>query len=40
MTHLTLTLSGAPAGNYVVEATYRDQINNKSAKLELPFAIK
>jgi hypothetical protein len=40
MTHLTITLTGAPAGSYVIEATYRDQINNKSAKLELPFEIK
>jgi hypothetical protein len=40
MTHLTITLTGAPVGNYIVEATYRDQINNKSAKLELPFEIR
>jgi hypothetical protein len=40
MTHLTITLSGAPRGSYVFAATYRDQVNNKSATLELPFEIK
>jgi len=40
MTHLTIRLSGAPAGNYVFAATYRDQVNGKSANLTLPFEIK
>jgi hypothetical protein len=40
MTHLTITLTGAPRGSYVFAATYRDQINGKSAMLELPFEIK
>jgi hypothetical protein len=40
MTHLTIRLSGAPAGSYVFAATYRDQINGKSANLTLPFEIK
>ena len=40
MTHLTIRLSGAPAGSYVFGATYRDQVNGKSANLELPFEIK
>ena len=40
MTHLTITLSGAPRGSYVFAATYRDQINGKSATLQLPFEIK
>lgn len=39
-THLTITVSGAPAGRYVVAATYRDQVGGKSATLELPFEIK
>lgn len=40
MTHLTIRLSGAPAGRYVFAATYRDQVNGKSATLELPFEIR
>jgi hypothetical protein len=40
MTHLTIKLSGAPAGKYVFGATYRDQVNGKSASLELPFEIR
>jgi hypothetical protein len=40
MTHLTIRLSGAPAGRYVFAATYRDQVNGKSAGLELPFEIR
>ena len=39
-THLTITLTGAPRGNYVLAATYRDLVNGKSATLELPFEIK
>lgn len=40
MTHLTITLSGAPSGQYVFAATYRDQVSSKSATLELSFEIK
>jgi hypothetical protein len=40
MSHLTITLTGAPVGSYVLTATYRDLINGKSAMLELPFEIK
>ncbi len=40
MAHLTIRLSGAPAGQYVLEVTFRDQVANKSAELELPFAIE
>jgi hypothetical protein len=40
MTHLTITLSGAPAGKYVFGATYRDQVTGKSAALDLPFEIR
>jgi hypothetical protein len=40
MTHLTITLSGAPAGTYVFAATYRDQMTGKSATLDLPFEIR
>jgi hypothetical protein len=40
MTHLTIRLSGAPAGRYLFAATYRDQMTGKSATLELPFEIK
>lgn len=40
MTHLTIRLSGAPRGSYVFQAAYRDQVNGKSATLELPFEIR
>jgi hypothetical protein len=40
MTHLTITMSGAPPGKYVFAATYRDQVSGKSANLELPFEIR
>jgi hypothetical protein len=40
MTHLTIRLSGAPAGRYVFGATYRDQVNGKSISMELPFEIR
>jgi hypothetical protein len=40
MTHLTIRLSGAPAGSYVFVGTYRDQVNRKSVSLELPFEIR
>lgn len=40
MTHLTITLSGAPRGQYLIAATYRDQVTGNSASLELPFEIK
>lgn len=40
MTHLTIRLSGAQRGSYVFAATYRDQVNSKSATLELPFEIR
>jgi len=40
MTHLTIRLSGVPRGQYVFVATYRDQVNGKSASLELPFEIR
>jgi hypothetical protein len=40
MTHLTIRLSGAQRGSYVFSATYRDQVNGKSATLELPFEIR
>ncbi len=40
MTHLTIRLSGIPAGAYVFGATYRDEVGRKSASLELPFQIK
>jgi hypothetical protein len=39
MLNLTLTLDGAPAGDYVVQFTLRDLHSDKSAKFELPFAI-
>jgi hypothetical protein len=40
MTHLTITLNGAPSASYVLTVTYRDLINSKSATLELPFEIR
>jgi hypothetical protein len=39
-THLTITLTGAPPGKYVLSVTYRDLIGGKTANLELPFEIK
>lgn len=40
MTHLTLNLSGAPAGKYVFGATYHDKVSGKSTSLDLPFEIR
>jgi hypothetical protein len=40
MTHLTITVNGAPPASYVLTATYRDLISGKSATLELPFEIR
>jgi hypothetical protein len=40
MSHLTIRLTGAPPGRYVLVATYRDQVNGKSVNFELPFEIK
>lgn len=40
MTHLTITLSGAPPGKYVFAATFHDKITGKSADMELPFEIR
>jgi hypothetical protein len=39
MLNLTLTLDGAPAGDYVLQFTLRDLYSDKSTKFELPFAI-
>jgi hypothetical protein len=40
MTHVTITLNGAPSGSYVLTATYRDLVSGKLATLELPFEIR
>ena len=39
MLSLTLNLTGAPAGDYVLEYTLRDVTGAKSTKFELPFKI-
>ncbi|MSO77472.1 MAG: hypothetical protein EXQ87_11300 [Alphaproteobacteria bacterium] len=40
MTHLTLNVTGAPAGDYVFGATYHDKITGKSANFDLKFKIE
>ncbi len=40
MTHLTLNLTGAPAGKYVLGVIYRDKISGKNASVDLPFEIE
>ncbi len=40
MTHLTITINGAPPASYVLMTTYRDLVSGKSATLELPFEIR
>jgi hypothetical protein len=39
MVVLTLDVTGAPAGDYVVEYTLRDRTGPKSTSLSLPFKI-
>ena len=38
--HLTLELSGAPAGRYQLLLTLKDKVSGKSAKVRLPFEIR
>ena len=38
--HLTLELSGAPAGRYQLLLTLKDKVSGKSAKVNLPFEIR
>jgi len=40
MTHLTLNLTGAPPGKYVLGVVYHDTTTGKSANADLPFEIK
>jgi hypothetical protein len=40
MAHLTINLSGAPAGDYVFGATFHDKVSGKQASFDLPFSIK
>ena len=40
MTHLTLNLTGAPAGKYVLGVVYHDKTTGKSAGADLPFEIR
>jgi hypothetical protein len=40
MTPLTLNLSGAKSGDYVLGVTYRDKTTGKSASFDLPFKVK
>ena len=39
MVALTLNLSGAPPGDYVIEYKLRDVASDKSVSFELPFKI-
>ena len=40
MTTLTLNLSGAKPGDYVLGVTYHDKTTGKSASFDLPFKVK
>lgn len=40
MANLTLNVSGAPAGNYVLVLTVNDENGGGSAKVDLPFSIQ
>lgn len=40
MTKLTLTLTGAPAGQFVLGVIYHDKTTGKQATVDLPFEIK
>lgn len=40
MTRFTFTLSGLPAGEYLLETTLRDAVSSKSGSFSLPFTIK
>lgn len=40
MANLTLNVSGAPAGDYLLVLTVNDEHSGASAKVELPFAIQ
>lgn len=39
-THVTLNLTNAPAGKYVLGVIYHDKIKDKSATFDLPFEVK
>jgi hypothetical protein len=40
MLNLSISLSGAPAGDYVAETRLRDKVTGKEGTCSLPFAIK
>jgi hypothetical protein len=40
MAVLTIDFTGAPAGKYVVDCTFKDKMSDKTGKFELPFEIK
>jgi hypothetical protein len=40
MAHVTINLTGAPAGNYILGLTIRDTKSGKSVSADLPFEIK
>lgn len=40
MTTITLTLNGIPAGEYIADTTFRDQVTGKKGTMSLPFVIK
>ncbi len=40
MTHMTLTFTGIPAGEYVAETTMRDKVSGKRGTFALPFTVR
>lgn len=40
MAHVTINLTGAPAGAYILNLTFRDTNSGKTASADLPFEIK
>jgi hypothetical protein len=40
MANLTLNVSGAPAGDYVLDLTVNDETGGGTAKVRMPFSIK
>jgi hypothetical protein len=40
MMNLTLSISGIPPGNYIVQYTVSDKIGGNNARIKLPFAVQ
>ncbi|SMF41595.1 hypothetical protein SAMN06265365_11337 [Tistlia consotensis] len=38
--HLTLNLTGAPAGRYLLRYTFHDKVSGEDASVELPFEVR